>query len=259
MKHIHIPTIEELMEPDKIRRLDNGNYAFTNIPYQGKKLQKVEFCPEELEFIEEKTQQAWAKYSATNKEGWCVTDAEILYQCMLQAYELRNDAKYQKTVQELRLDMQEIFDSDDFSISTLTKVSFGSGLDAIISSLGPIKKKTQVTIPEFTKANENFCYLVLAREQPEENLGETIIVSSRAHAIMRALLGEGYRKAGTVFQYFTKLKDGNLREARLWTPTATNRKSKMAVCFGLDDDERFTLTIENELELGNPALGVRIK
>ena len=257
MKNIHIPTIDELMRPEPIRKLDNGNYAFTKIIYQGKVLREVEFCPDYLEHKAEMSQKDWEKYSAT--KGWCVTDAEILYQCLLKAYELRNEAKI---VKEFRMDMQEIFDSaeDTLPLTTLTKVSFGSGLDAVVSSLRPIKKRTPAILPEFTKDSQDYCTLVLAPEQPEKDLGKTIPLPRNARPLMKVLLGKGYEQAGAVFQYFSKLKDGNLREAILWTPTKTNRNSKMPVEMGIFDRGEFALTMEQPvLELGTPTLGVRIK
>ncbi len=254
MKHVHIPTIEELLKPDKIRILDSGSYVFTNILYQGKKLQEVELSTDYLDYKDEKTQNEWAKFSATNDEGWCAADAEILYQCLLRAYQLRNDYPI---VEELRMDMQEILSPHGELIITLTRASFGSGLDAVISSLGPGKKKTAITVPEFKKFNSNFCYLVLAEEQPENKLGQTSPLPIRAKPIMKALLGQGYQEAGAVFQYFCNQSLSNLRKVELYMPTAKYREINWSVAFGFTDDNAFSIDTTHDPEFKCPALGIR--
>jgi len=259
MKNIHIPTIDELMTPDSpINKLTNGNYLFTRIPYQGRVLEKIEFCPKYLEKGACKTQEAWNKFSKKNKIGWNAADTEILYQCLLRAYAMRSDAQHQETVQELRKDMQEILNpSEEAGIITLTTARFGSGLDAVISSLGPGKKDTPLTLPEFTKSMGDWCYLILAPEQPEKDLGKILPLPSDARPIMKALLGKGYAQAGAVFQYFSTLKNGNLRETRLWTPSATNRIQSWVVTLNVNSTYRFALSVGVNIDGNGPALGVR--
>ncbi len=238
-------------------KLANGNYAFTSIQYQGRVIPVVELSPEYLEKGANKTQEDWAKFSAANKEGWCVTDTEILYQCLSRAYAMRTDPKHQKIVQEFREAFHKIFVPGKY-ICTLTKAGYGNRLDAVISSVGPFPKTEQVTVPEFTRQNNDWCYLVLAPEQPEKDLGKTSPLQPNALPIMKALLGKNYKQAGPVFQYFSTLKNKNLRETRLWTPTSTNRNKTWVVALGVDDGDGGSFNIDTGgINYDWPALGVR--
>jgi hypothetical protein len=234
-------------------KLANGNYAFTSIQYQGRVIPVVELSPEYLEKGANKTQEDWAKFS--KKEDWCVTDTEILYQCLSRAYAMRTDPKHQKTVQEFREAFHKIFIPGKY-ICTLTKASYGNKLDAVISSVGPFPKTEQVTVPEFTRQNNDWCYLVLAPEQPENQPGKTSPLQPNALPIMKALLGKDYKQAGPVFQYFSTLKNKNLREARLWTPTSTNRNKTWVVALGVLIDG-FSIYASVIIYGNGPALGVR--
>ena len=234
-------------------KLANGNYAFTNIRYQGRDIPVVELSPEYLEKGANKTQEDWAKFS--KKEDWCVTDTEILYQCLSRAYAMRTDPKHQKTVQEFREAFHKIFVPGKY-ICTLTKASYGNRLDAVISSVGPFPKTEQVTVPEFTRQNNDWSYLVLAQEQPETDLGKTSPLQPNALPIMKALLGKNYKQAGPVFQYFSTLKNKNLREARLWTPTSTNRNKTWVVALGVIGSGNFNFN-SYVINVNWPALGVR--
>ena len=236
-------------------KLANGNYAFTSIQYQGQVIPVVELSPEYLESGANKTQADWAKFS--KKDGWRATDTEILYQCLFRAYSLRIDPKHQKTVQDFREAFHKIFVPGKY-ICTLTKASYGKGLDAVISSVGPFPKTEQVTVPEFTRLDNQWCYLVLAQEQPENQPGKTSPLQPNALPIMKALLGKDYKQAGPVFQYFSALKNKNLREARLWTPTSTNRNKERVVALGVsNDDGNFYINTSDDVDSNRPALGVR--
>ncbi len=256
MKHVHIPTVEELLQPDSITRLPNGNYKFINIQYQGGILEKVEFSPKYLLKGARKTQEKWNNFSHRNKKGWSAVDAEILYQCLLRAYEIRSDKKHKETVQALRKDMHKIFSEEKDCITTLTEAAFGYDLDAVIRSHGPGKQETPVTIPEFNGLTTHWSYLVLAETQPEKKLGKTNFLTVNARPLMKALLGKDYELAGAVFQYFSTLKDGNLREAMIWTPSEDNRIRNWAVEFGILED-KFILAVGLSIGSKYQTLGVR--
>ena len=233
-------------------------YLFTNIAYQGRILPAVELSGGLLDSGKQRTQEQWVQYSV---DGWCATDAEVLYQCLLRAYDLRNDSKCRAVVQDLNKVFQQVFDPAKPYINTLTKISYGTGLDGIVSRLGRFPGNAQnksIIIPEFTKANDSWSYFVLANEQSESKLGATNVLHANARPVLEAMLGKGYEKAGSVFQYFSTRKDSNLRETRLWTPTTTNRNSERVLVLGVvSSDDGFGVDSDGVIGDYGPALGVR--
>ena len=235
------------------------NYLFANIPYQGRIIPAVELSGALLDNRLKKTQAQWAEWSIQNPDGWNVADAELLYQCLLRAYTLRDDATHKPVVQDFTSTMQGLLDPQKPYLNTLTKVNCKQGLEAVISRLGAFPGNTvptKVDIPEFTRANNDWSYFVLANEQPENQLGATNQLPPNVHSALQEILGKGYENAGAVFQYFSTRKNGQLREARLWTPTITNRNTERVVALGVYG-VRFDLGVSGNFVDGRPALGVR--
>ncbi len=258
MKHVHIPTIEELMESDKIRILDSGSYVFTNIPYQGKTIE-VELYPKLLHSGERKPQEFWAYYT---ENGFTVPDAEILYQCLLRAYQLRSSPQYKKIVKSLRTAFHKIFGRDIRYIHTLTKVEYGKDLEAKVSSLGPIPKKPSKTImPEFTSEGRGYSCECLAYMEDVGKAGKSIPIQENAKQILQKILGKDYDKAGQVFQYFTTSYNNLLKRRVMFsTPIASNRRHEACgVIMGSDIQDFFLDTCADPRTLQEPTIGVRIR
>ncbi len=241
-------------------KLANGNYLFKNIAYQGRILPAVELSSVLLENGASKTQAQWAEYFKQNNDGWNAVDAEMLYQCLFCAYNLRNDTKYKGVVQEIADIFQTALDPKAPALNTLTKVSYGSGLDAVVSRLGKFPgqiKDTRLQIPEFTRYNDDWSYFVLANEQAESKLGSTSPLPANAKPVLEAVLGKNYENAGAVFQYFSPRKGKILREVRLWIPTTTNRNSERVVALVGSSDGGFNLDAGGSIDYIRPAFGVR--
>ncbi len=197
----------------------------------------------------------WRVYCG-HSNGLVVPNSIISYQMARALYELRNDTDSKSVVYECLA----LFTQDWTSRHphTGTKVEYGSGLDASIEhlQLDGSFKTNNFEVPEFTKHNKDWSYLVLASEQPEYSLGITIRIPDNAKPMLQALLGEGYEQAGVVFQYVSPRKNGNLREIRLWTPTLTNRNAEWAVVFGVSINSYFSIGAGGGISNGRPARGV---
>ncbi len=244
-----------------VAKLGSNLYLFKNIPHNGKLVPVLEFTTKPLCNGESKTQQQWVEFSRNmqaNPDGWIVTDAEILFQVMRRAVDLRADVQYRGIVQKFVGELQGLFDSGKPYLATLTKVSYGQELDAVVSGLAlfPGPTRRDVKIPELKKENDWWSYVALADEQAENRLGIMNSIPQNACDGLSAILGEGYERTAQVFQYVASRKGGNLREVRFWTPTVTNRNAERVVALGVDSGYRFNLDAINYVN-GRPALGVR--
>jgi hypothetical protein len=239
----------------------NDSYVFTNLSYQGRVLPAVALGSKLLDNGATKTQAEWFVFSRQNSGGWSAVDAEILYQCLFRAYGLRNDEKYKGIVQEITRIFQTAFDPKAPALNTLTKVVYGSGLDAVVSRLGRfpgLSQDARLQIPEFTRFDDYWSYFVLADEQQESKLGTMNLLPLNASLVLKELLGKSYERAGAVFQYFSPRKDGKLREARLWTPTSTNRNQEWVVALSVGSlGDWFSLSAKGLIGYLRPAFGVR--
>jgi len=242
-------------------KLPNGNYAFADIPYQGRILPAVELITQPLDGGKSKTQAKWVEWAGQHPNDGTPVDAEILYQCLLRAYTLRDDATHRPVVQEFTQTMQGLFDPGKHYLVMMTNVKYGAGLDAVVTRVGAWPggtKPSPVQVPEFTKNSQDdaWSYLVLSQERPESKLSsiETILLTARP--VLKELLGEGHEHAGTVFPYFSTRKDGNVRESRLWTPATITRNIERVVALGVNIIGWFFLDADDVI-VSRPALGVR--
>jgi hypothetical protein len=236
----------------------NGNYVFTDILWQGRIIPAVELSGVLLDGGKSKTQSDWADFSKSNTEGWTVPDVELFYQLMRRLYEARNAAE-KHVVEECTGMLRQEFDRH--YLMTSTGVKYGRGLDAIVRRLGtfpgPQTSSAGLDVPEFTKDNDHWAYLVLSQKQSESQLGTIASLPANAKPVLERLLGKRYEQAGAVFQYCTSRMNGKLRETRLWTPTAKNRNAERVVALGVYYFERFYLYANDNIGIGRPALGVR--
>ncbi len=239
--------------------LSSGNYSFEQIPYQSLIIPALELITQPLDSYANKTPAQWAAWSQKNPGAGTPVDAEILYQCLLRAYNLRNDPAHKPMMHELTKLFHGLFDPAKPNLNTLTKIVYQTGLQAQISRLGTFpggSAPITLDIPEFTKADTNWSYVVLAPEQGEGALGNLLRIGNAGN-VLRELLGNGYEQAGAVFQYFSPRKNNNLREARLWTPTTTNRNQERVVSLGVGNYGRFDIIANDYVDGSRPALGVR--
>lgn len=256
--------------PDLVTKLDGGKYLFTGILYQSRTLNPFEFEPRPLNQGNERTRGEWAKFSKSNSDKSAVADIEILYQILRRLYCLRNNEKYQHITQECRASLREIFDKNDYFI-TSTGIRYGQQLDAAISHAGPSGDiiTSTVDVPEFNAQNEECSYLDLAPEQSEPLLGNVSPLESRENQLLQKLLGAGYMQAGAVLQYCVsevctsqRSREGQLRPIRLWVPTAKRRNRERSVILGIDDlgvgSFGFALDTDVDIQTKMPALGIRI-
>ena len=243
--------------------LPNGNYAFNSIPYQGRIVPALELITQPLDNGANKTQAQWVEWAGQHPNEGTPVDSEILYQCLLRAYTLREDAKHKPVVQDFATVMQGLFDPNKPYFNTLTKVAYvAKSLDAVVSRLGSFPgntKSSPVVVPQFTiyASDKNWSYLVLSLERSEAELAKTNAVPSNAVPVLKEILGEGCEHAGAVFPYFSTRKNGSVRESRFWTPAKSNRAiGERVVALGLDggDDDWFVIGAGGYV---GPALGVR--
>ena len=197
----------------------------------------------------EKTRSEWQEYSRINLEGVVVPSSVVIYQILRGLYHTNDDSVREKCVLSLRQKFYSMF-------ITGTKVVYKTGLEATIShmQLDENNHLVDIEIPEFTRYNNDWSYLMLASEQEESALGRVETIPDNAKPFLEALFGEGYEEAGAVFQYIRLQKNNNLREVRLWTPTATNRNTERALVFGRVGNDG--LSVECSVYGSWPALGV---
>ncbi|MBI5064819.1 hypothetical protein HZA97_01155 [Candidatus Woesearchaeota archaeon] len=246
------PKVKPVIGNVRLEKASDG-FIFYNLPGVG----SVKLLNEYLAGSP-KSQDNWRIYCDNRSDGVVVPNSVILYQMARVLYKLRNVHDYQELVKECLV----LFNKDwaEIYTHTGTKVSYGAGLDAVVASLqlDGSTKKISLKIPEFIKANDDWSYFVLAPEHAEKNLGTVNVIPDNARPVLQALLGEGYERAGEVFQYVSPRENDNLREIRLWTPTLTKRNSERVVVFGVDniDDYDFGINASGSINDGRPSRGV---
>ncbi len=257
MKHAHIPTIEELMSPDSILK-DVNIYTFTRLSYQDKTIE-VDLYPKLLDSGARKPQELWADYT---ENGFTVPDAEILYQCLLRAYQLRSSPQYKKIVRSFRTALHKIFGEKIQFIHTLTSIEYGDNLEATVSTIGPLPKKPVKTImPEFKGKGRDYSILSLA---DMDDIGKTATyrtIPEEAKQILQEILGKDYDKAGQVFKYFTTPYNKSLTKCvNFSTPfTYLRRHEPHGVIMGSDINDFVIDTCSDPKTLEEPTIGVRIR
>ena len=245
-------------------RLPNGNYAFADIPYQGRILPAVELITQPLDGGKSKTQAQWVEWSGTHPNDGTPVDAELLYQCLLRACTLRDDKVHKPVVQEFTQTMQGLFDPAKSYLMMMTNVKYGAGLDAVVTRVGTWPggtKPSPVQIPEFTKNNpgDTGSYFVLSQQRPENKITSTKTIPLNAKPVLKELLGDGHEHVGAVFPYFSTRKDSKVRESRFWTPAEDNRDiGERVVALGVNDYDRFDLNASDVVYVNRSALGVRL-
>ncbi len=247
------PEVKTTSSNVRLERVSDG-FIFYDLPSIG----SVKLLEDYLGGGCSKTHDGWRAHCRIRNYEIVVPTSVVLYQIARVLYELRNDSNYQEVVKECI----GVFHQDWTNIyaHTGTKVTYGGGLNAVVDhlQLDGSSKKISLEIPEFTKNNDDWSYLVLAPKQAEENLGNVTIIPDNAKPILQELLGEGYERAGEVFQYVSPRKKGNLREIRFWTPNLTKRNSEQAVVFGVYDvgSYNFGIDANGNINDDRPAHGV---
>ncbi len=170
---------------------------------------------------------------------------KTMYQMIRACYLLRNDEKLKTDAQDCIAALRKNFDCG--LIETSTKITYGANLDAKISSLQTDKtiQTQRLQIPEFESTNEDWTYLVLAREQEESRLGIVEQIPSNAKQFLEELLGCGYEEAGAVFQYAASRKNGLLREVCIAVPTIKNRNASYAAVLGVYANDWFVIDADD--------------
>jgi len=232
--------------------LKGNEYVFSNLPYLSGTLLSVSLTPL-LDNSASKTHDQWRTYAAANNLS--IPNSVLWYQMLRQLYHARDagNAAVDDLVQELRSEF------DKYWLHTGTKISYGSGLDAIVDHMEPDGSSRPVAlgIPEFTYWRDSWSYLVLAPEQPVSSLGNVSRLPSNAAPVLEAFFGEGYAEAGAVFQYAASRKDNGqtLREVLLWVPSAANRNTERCLVLGVIND-RFDSNAGDYLNYDWRARGV---
>src|SRR3989338_6087566 len=183
-----------------------------------------------------------------------IINSRDLYQMMHRLYSLRNEDNEAANNCISLL----IKDFTKNHTHTGTKINYDHGLDGIVSHLQPDKSiwiSEPIIIPEFTRLGNNWSYLILAKEQPESELGNVEEIPDNTKPVLEALLGNYYEDFGAVAQYLATRKNNNLREVRLWVPTAANRNCELCVVFGIYD--WFILYADDNPSNQRPARGVQ--
>ena len=253
-----LPAIKSITGDGLVSKIGSNLYLFMNIPYNGKIVPALEFTTKPLCNGVSKTQRDWVEFSKNsrvNPEGWSATDAEILYQVMRRAVDLRANLQYKRVVQEFVGELRLLFDNRYFM--TLSKVSYGQGLDAVVSSLAAFPGNAspqRVSIPEFQRQSDYWSYLTLANKQSENQLGTRVPIPQNTKDGLQAILGESYETAATVFQHIASRTNRNLKEVRFWTPTVMHRNAEWMVTLGASDSCAFDLSV---IDSGMPVFGVR--
>ena len=183
-----------------------------------------------------------------------IINSRDLYQMMHRLYSLRNEDNdaVNNCISLLREDFTKNYPH------TGTKINYSNGLEGTVSHLEPDKSiwtSEPIIIPEFARLDNNWSCLVLAKEQSESKLGNIEEIPDNAKPILEALLGNYYEDFGAVAQYLATRKNNNLREVRLWVPTAANRNCELCVVFGIYD--WFILYADDNPSNQRPARGVQ--
>ncbi len=219
---------------DAITPLSNGNYVFTDIPYNAGIIPAVELCGRRLDNGYCHGRSGWHAFSLGNNDGWSVTTLEMLYQLLFRAYNLRDDPKYSPVVKELAMRFQDWFypGGDTFAASNI--VDYETVIYANLSSFGSFQAKPKlIQIPEF-KQYQRYLYLfkacvgsyfTLANKQPECLLGRTCVLPQNIEDALQSLLGNSFWYAGEVFQYFSSRDNGDLNPAKSSSGLEPQRKT----------------------------------
>ena len=249
--------------------LDDGDCLYTNIPYRGRILSGIVLSGEPLEGKDTngnyvcRTQDGWMQWIASpqNVKGYDLADGEVIFQCLCREYLLRNDptcgALFQKRVPY----WQALFKR--YSLTTSIRLDYQRNIEAIVTRRaaypGP-SGTSSLLIPEFpVHANNNWSYVLLAKEQPESSFGVVEHLPSHVVPVVKEFLGEGFAIAGAVFQYFSRRTSGMLREVRLGVPTSQNRDRKIVLTLGgLSSYNYFGIGPDGIVCDNWPALGVRV-
>lgn len=218
---------------------DADYFVFTDIQYAPGLIGDIALSKNPLENGAIKTHIGWKQYSLENSNGIVVPNSQIMYQIMHRIYELRNDVNSQEIVEMCMRGLRN--DSYTFSLNTETKIIFGLGMETIVEHLQLDKslQSINVEIPEFRKFSDNWSYLILAKAQPESELGNVEPIPDKTKFVLETLLGEGSEEVGAVSQYIALRKNNLLSEVRLWVPTANNRNTVLGLAFGLDYNDGF--------------------
>ena len=224
-------------------RQEGNDFIFSDVHYNGEVISEVRLLGKLMDNDSNKTHDRWRQYCRKHPEVNILT-SEMAYQLERRLYALRDVSD--STVQQARDSCLALLYKNyirNYS-HTGTKITYLQGLDTVVNHLEPQGKERTFSpqIPEFRCYDKDWSYLVLAKEQPESVLGEVKDIPASARPVLKALFGEGYEQAGAVWQFvssktnkFVSSKTNtNLREVRLWTPTARNRDIECCVIFGVN-------------------------
>ena len=233
--------------------LKGDEYVFSNLPYLGSIIPSVSLTPL-LDNGSSKTNDQWHTYAAANNLS--IPNSVLWYQMLRQLYHARDAGN--AVVDSLTTVLRSEFDK--YWLHTGTKISYGSGLDAIVDhlELDGTSRQVAVNIPAFTRYDNNWSYLVLAPEQPVSSFRKVRPLPAGAPPVLEAFFGAGYEEAGAVFQYAASRKDNGqtLREVRLWVPSATNWNTERCLVLGVNYVGRFISYAGDSLIDGRRARGV---
>ena len=238
---------------------DTDGYVFEQLAIAPGLYHDVVFKNSLLSKGAEKTQtDHWAAVQKS-KSGVVLPNGQVLYAMMHRAYASRDDASLAGVIDPFRAWLKA--DWETKYKHSGTRIDYVSGsLEATIQHLqfdGSVIP-VSVAIPEFTRATNDWSYLVLAPEQPESALGTCEALPENARPFLEGLLGEHYEDAAAVFQYLSSRHNGNLREVRVWTPTMTNRDTARALVLGLNN-VRFYINANSNIGINGPARGVAVR
>lgn len=247
-------------EPKSSIKIDGNYFTFFNVPYAPDNVGNVSLTKELVDGKQNKNHDAWREWSKTPANKEVVPHVRIVYQLMRCLYETRDNPD----LEEVRNACLAIFREDIAKKvpHTGTKIKYGAGLEATINHLESDKTNSSINvdIPEFEvyKDNDSWSYLVLAKEQPESELGTVEQIPEEAKPFLEALLGEGYEQVGAICQYIDSLNDnGNLREIRLWMPSKKARNCERAVVLGrYVVSYGFSIDCDDDVGYVRPARGV---
>src|SRR3990167_5757612 len=141
--------IEEMVssgaQPEPSLTQEGDRFVFHNLPYLGRTLPSVALTPL-LYHGSRQTHDQWRTHAAANNLS--IPNSVLWYQMLRQLYHARDagNAAVDDLVQELRSEF------DKYWLHTGTKISYGSGLDAIVDHMEPDGSSRPVAlgIPEFT-------------------------------------------------------------------------------------------------------------
>jgi hypothetical protein len=246
-----VPPLETLIE-----RTAEGSFIFSDLPYQGRLLEPVEFSGEPLDGGRTRNFEAWQQYAARHSEGWCVPDAELLYQIAKRLYALRHDALCAPLVDECVRPLGALL--MDRSIWTATHVSYLDASDALVhhTATFPGIRGARCAVPEMDMV-EAFSYSVVATAQTMGRHGSLPPLTDATKMALQSLFGVGALDAGILFQYVTRRQGHPDREARLWTPPAPVRPCEGGVALYVDGAGMFAINAYSHYDVARPAFGVR--